>query len=106
MEKSEKRKVYRQGDIVIRETTKVPSYALRRQSNVVAEGELSGHRHELLSGEQVLYEDGDSLYVISGSPLFLAHPEHGQLSIPAGTYEILKEREFNPFVHRTAEVAD
>ncbi len=51
----------RQGDLLIRKIKKLPEQAKKRQGKILAEGEATGHKHELdLDG--ILYEKGGALY--------------------------------------------
>ena len=66
----------RQGDLLIVKVEKIPTDAIKQNSRVLAEGEATGHLHELDKGE--VYENGGILYfkVDANEPATLLHPEH------------------------------
>ena len=48
----------RQGDLLIVKVVKIPEDTVKQKSRILAEGEATGHMHELDKGE--VYEKGDS----------------------------------------------
>ena len=112
--------IIRQGDVLIRKTRKKPSagatHVLDNGRTILAYGEVTGHAHEVITeappmtGDdavpaQQLFEepDGTRLLVVRG-PVMLRHEEHAPLSIPEGTYEVIRQREYSPEAIRS--VAD
>ena len=86
----------RQGDVLIipRDTvatgTKLPHLTL-------AEGEVTGHRHQISNGEAELFEWDGILYLKVLSPTaILTHEEHAQVTIPQGNWQIRIQREYTP----------
>lgn len=104
-------KLIRQGDVAVKATTKTPSAHAKAITDngrtILAYGEVTGHAHEVitdappLTGDDVpaqqLFEepDGTRLLVVRG-PATLRHEEHAPLSIPAGTYEVIRQVEYHP----------
>lgn len=106
-------KIIRQGDVLVKRTRKTPSAAakvvLDNGRTILAYGEVTGHAHEVVpeimdpvaGGDPVpaqqLFEepDGTRLLVVKG-PAVLRHEEHAPLSIPGGTYEVIRQREYSP----------
>jgi len=85
----------RQGDLLIVKVNGIPENAVKRDSRVLAEGEATGHMHELTGGE--VYEKGDTLYFrVSEDQISLKHPEHGALTFEPGTYKVIRQREYEP----------
>ncbi len=84
----------RQGDLLIVKVEKIPETAVRRDARILAEGEATGHMHELDLGE--VYEKGDTLYfrVPEGKPATLNHPEHGPVTFEPGEYKVIRQREY------------
>jgi len=86
----------RQGDLLIVKVTMIPKDAVKQKSRVLAEGEVTGHRHELDSGE--VYEKAGTLYfkVAESQKSILAHPEHKAVTFEPGTYQVIRQREYEP----------
>lgn len=87
----------RQGDLLIRKIKELPEQAKKRQGRILAEGEATGHKHELdLDG--ILYEKGGTLYfsVPESKTATLTHNEHGPLTFEEGTYKVVRQREYTP----------
>ncbi|MBI2193894.1 MAG: hypothetical protein HYU36_18105 [Planctomycetes bacterium] len=72
---------------------------------VLADGEATGHQHVVESDSARLLEglDGDRFLQLESEAL-LGHPEHREIRLPAGTFRVVRQREFDPTRHRT--VAD
>lgn len=116
-------KVYRQGDILIREVERIPLRRRRVEAGeprtlVLAHGELTGHKHEIeaapdearLRTGKVETEAGEEertfLEVLSPS-VALRHNEHATVVLPKGEYEVVRQREYDPAAARAARrVAD
>jgi hypothetical protein len=87
----------RQGDLLILKIDAIPKGAVQLNHRVLAEGEATGHTHELDTGE--LYEDNGTLYfrvTEEAKEATLNHPEHGPLTFEEGTYQVIRQREYNP----------
>jgi len=86
----------RQGDLLIIGVQEIPVTAIRKKDRVLAEGEVTGHLHELDSGE--VYESEGILYfkVDSESQTTLNHPEHKPVSFETGVYKVIRQREYEP----------
>ena len=119
--------MYRHGDLLITRINAVPQSAINISSKIIAEGEVSGHKHKLvgqatvriITGKDVGHtiiervESGDvsinripELYFSASEDVKLTHEEHKTLELPRGSYKVTKEREFNPFEDLTTEVLD
>jgi len=92
--------MYRQGDVLVRPIQKLPDGVKKSKVKrvVLAEGEVTGHCHEILDVENVeLLQDADgNLYLDVKEPAELTHQEHSTITIPPGTYEIVRQREYSP----------
>jgi hypothetical protein len=86
----------RQGDLLIVKIKKIPEDAVKAKNRVLAEGEATGHLHELDKGE--VYEKGGVLYfsVDEGIEATLKHPEHKAVTFEPGEYKVIKQREYEP----------
>jgi len=86
----------RQGDLLIFNVKQLPQGACKTESLVLAEGEATGHRHELDRGCVYVQNDQLFFYVSDEEPVTLNHPEHHPLVFPPGTYEVVRQREYLP----------
>ena len=107
-----KPKFYRHGDLLIRQIKKIPESATPLSTNIIAEGEVTGHNHKLYGSHQVYGTCPKNPRVIEPTyfqakeDISLKHQEHNTLKISKGLYEILHEREYNPFKNIQQEVGD
>ena len=106
-----KPKIYRHGDLLIRQVKKIPC-AIRLDTNIIAEGEVTGHNHKLYGSHQVYGTNPKNPRVIEPTyfqakeDISLKHEEHATLKIKKGNYVIIHEREYNPFKNIQEEVID
>ena len=99
-------RLFRHGDLLIQEIFSVPSFAKPISTNIIAEGEKTGHNH-VLNGSHQIYETADNhKYFKAKQELKLEHPEHNTLIIPKGIYTVIHERSFNPCEDIEIEVID
>ncbi len=86
----------RQGDLLIVKVNKLPLECKKQNHRILAEGEATGHLHELDSGE--LYEKDGILYfrVEKEQKITLKHPEHGPITFEPGVYKVIRQREYEP----------
>lgn len=98
----------RQGDLLIIKVKEIPDDAVKVKSRVLAEGEATGHMHELDLGE--VYEKDGVLYfkVPEGETATLNHQEHGAMTFETGEYKVIRQREYAPGVWKNdwKQVAD
>jgi len=113
---------YRQGEILFIKTTlsKVIKEELqqrmrKKSDNVIREGEVSGHMHEVVGGdlmvlpqskyisarnedtstnEYVTLPDGE-MFVTSDGSVEIRHPEHASLKLAKGDYVVRIQREYD-----------
>lgn len=85
----------RQGDVILLPVQQVEGKKLHHLT--LAEGEVTGHKHQIEEGQAVLYEQNRTLYlrVISEAAL-LNHEEHQAISIPQGIWMVKIQREYEP----------
>ena len=86
----------RQGDLLIQKVKSIPRFASKKDSRVLAEGEATGHLHELDSGD--VYELNGVLYfkVAEEKAAVLNHPEHKAVTFEPGVYKVVRQREYEP----------
>lgn len=64
---------------------------------VLAEGEVTGHKHCIIEGQAELYEKDSTFYLrVFSKEATLAHEEHQAISIPQGTWMVRIQREYQP----------
>lgn len=98
--------VFRQGDQLIREISSIPSTAKPISTNIIAEGEKSGHNHVLNGSHQIYETDDKQMYFEAKQELKIEHPEHNTIIIPKGIYTVVHERSFNPCEDIEIDVID
>lgn len=65
--------------------------------SILAEGEATGHKHEIVEGDIELFEIEGTLYLkVKSKEAKLAHPEHKTIAIEKGVYEVDHQREYVP----------
>jgi hypothetical protein len=99
--------MYRHGDLLIVRRESIPADLRVRESRVLAEGEATGHAHRVQGGATVL-EDAEGLtYLrVTDEGAVVVHEEHAPIALPAGEYEVVRQREFDPFEQAARQVAD
>lgn len=103
--------IYAQGDILIeRVHDEEPTGAILPRDTdgamVLAEGEMTGHRHVIYDRVTMFRDDGlardmpAELYVghlvVEGPAAVLRHEEHSPIVLPQGTYRVRRQRELEP----------
>jgi hypothetical protein len=103
--------MYAQGDLLIERVEDVePTGAIVRPDAtgalVLAEGELTGHRHAIFDrvtmfrDEALAREIPAGLYVghvkVEDGPATIRHQEHAPISLGEGTYRVRRQRELEP----------
>ena len=86
--------MWRQGDLLIVKIANVPLDAVKQSNRILAEGEVTGHMHELDKG--TVYEKGGILYFKVEEPAILNHPEHKPVTFEPGEYKVIRQREYEP----------
>lgn len=89
-------KQYRQGDILFVLTECVPKGGVLLDHLIIAEGEATGHIHEAVGPACELYEESGTKYLLAKSESKIVHTEHKEIVLPAGTYKVIRQREFVP----------
>jgi len=86
----------RQADLLIVKVSELPEESIKQNHRILAEGEATGHMHELDSGE--VYEKGGTLFfrVAEDQKTTLKHQEHGPITFEPGVYKVIRQREYEP----------
>ena len=100
-----------QGDVLIKKIEKIPEQATsvefsKNGSNVLAEGEATGHFHGVDESTTVLMEHEGVKYLRVEQDTEVTHQEHDKFSIPAGDYIIDIVQEYDHFEEEVRNVAD
>lgn len=89
-----------QGDVFLQEIKEIPVDAKKSSDLVLAEGEVTGHKH-ILRGQTVqVFRDGEKAFVNAGEGTVLVHDEHKEIELPKGKYEVQIQREYSPTENR------
>ncbi|MFN7973047.1 MAG: hypothetical protein U0166_11975 [Acidobacteriota bacterium] len=109
-------RMYRQGDVLVMRVTRPPRAArrvARRGRIVLAYGEVTGHAHAIEDTNVESFEHGGRMFLrITGGPATLRHEEHKEIALPAGSYQVVRQREYapspiwDPSLDRSREVSD
>ncbi len=103
--------MFRQGDVLLQRVKDLPSDARRilvkSDHIVLASGRATGHSHVIKSEFAQLFRSGVDTFVEVVNGAELLHEEHFAISLPAGVYRVLRQREFDPRdVEKTRYVHD
>jgi hypothetical protein len=102
--------MYRQGDVLLfpapLPTDTTPKQPEADGCAVLAHGEVTGHRHRFAPGLCNLFvgvgAEG-ATYAVLAADAALLHEEHATIPIPAGTYRVIIQREYEPAGWRRVE---
>ena len=96
-------KNYRHGELGIFKVSQFEKSHKSTSSLVLAEGEITGHKHEIISGKVRVYdivreaEELATKYLeVLSDTAVITHPEHGEDIYERGLYEIRPAREYQP----------
>ena len=102
---------YRQGDVLItrvrRTRARMTPVARDAGRVVLAYGEVTGHAHAIAEPDVEILSDDDNrrfLRIVGSGGATLVHEEHATITLPKGTYEVTRQREYSPEAVR--QVAD
>ena len=90
----------RQGDVILlpMPTSEIEAHCHTPLPHLIlAEGEVTGHKHRISKGEALLYESDRTLYLrVFSETALLAHEEHNAIAIPQGSWMVRIQREYEP----------
>lgn len=99
-------KKLQQGDVLLSACHGIPRAAILRKDTVVAYGEVTNHKHEVVGDGVEVYEQDGTLYLHAPNGGRIQHEEHAAFDIPAGDYTIGIVREYDHFAEEARFVAD
>jgi hypothetical protein len=94
----------RQGDLLIEQVSEIKGTPTK--SKVLAEGETTGHKHQLKGNQVQVYEFQNEKYVQVLEPAELIHEEHQKLELEPGNYKVTNQREYSYLDNNIRRVAD
>ena len=100
-----KPKLYRHGDLLLRQVDEIPESAQQLSTNIIAHGE-NGNTHKLHGSHQVYETTDKQILFTANQDVSLKHQEHNTLKISKGNYVVVHELEYNPFKNIQEEVID
>ena len=83
--------MYRHGELLIK-ASRVKGKKLKHL--ILAEGEVTSHKHAITKGKAELYEHEGTLFLKCLSECELSHPDHKTIVLPKGEYEVTPQREY------------
>jgi len=86
------KKQYRQGDYLFEKVSGLPEKRTLKADRVVGEGEVTGHRHQVVRGR--LWDADGELFVESLGDAVVVHEEHGPIELPTGVFKVIRQKEF------------
>jgi len=87
-------RILRQGDILLKEIKQIPK-GLKKKDNILAYGEVTGHKHKLVGNARVLIDNNGRQFIDVVESSDLQHEEHHNLVVDIGKYEIIQQREYD-----------
>lgn len=94
--------IFRQGDILFVEMEKLPELHSKEVAEfVIAEGEVSGHKHKLTierpKTKVRISSDSKGYYLdVSGDEASVVHEDHATITLKPGKYHVYRQREYDP----------
>ena len=107
--------IYAQGDILLIRVKTLPAAvpAVPPTTDgrlILAYGEATGHHHAVLERDATLYRStADAVEAwlrVQAGGAVLTHDEHAPITLPAGTYRVVRQREYVPGPVRSRQVVD
>ena len=94
--------MYRQGDLLIIQVDHIPKKYHHSFSDILLEGEATGHAHRILNGQ--VYRQGwlsarndmGPFFIQTFDHALVIHEEHASIDIPKGFYRVVRQREYVP----------
>ena len=89
--------MYRQGDVLI---VRIDEHELPEElqlcaSQVIVEGEVTGHAHRLAEG-RILRDAQNRVFLECLVATQVVHEEHQAIRLEPGYYQVIRQREYSP----------
>lgn len=93
--------IYRQGDVLLVQVEGegiIVGQPIPREGRkiVLAYGEVTGHSHAIADAGVKFIQVGAERFLTSDKPFTVKHQEHAPISVPAGTFKVVRQREYSP----------
>lgn len=96
---------YRHGDVLLKRVGNASKNQVGESKIVLAEGEVTGHKH-VLSGAVREFRDVNGQRMVEvQEQAELTHEEHAPITVGAGVYQVVQQREYS-VVEGVRAVAD
>ncbi|MBD2452181.1 hypothetical protein H6G76_34780 [Nostoc sp. FACHB-152] len=90
----------RQGDVLLIPTQEITQEIIQAEALphlILAQGEVTGHKHQIVNEKAELYQVHSTVYLrVFSQTALLMHEEHNAIHVPQGTWEIKIQRDYEP----------
>lgn len=87
----------RHGDVILVPVKAIKGTEQKAKQIVLAEGEATGHSHQIIGGKASLFKFNDKTYLkVKSKIATLTHEEHKEIKVPSGDYEVIIQRDYEP----------
>lgn len=98
------------GDLTLIPLIAKSKKATKAKLHILQQSDVSRNRHEVVGKEISRWTNDGKEYISSKSPFVLQHvggdEEHGKQDVAAGTYEIKREMEHDPYKNELRQIID
>ena len=101
-----KNRQIQQGDVLLRVIEAIPHDAKRKNNTILAYGEVTHNKHEVIGEGVEVFEQDGTLYVRAPVGGTIQHQEHQPITLPPGDYQIGIVREYDHFAEEARQVRD
>jgi hypothetical protein len=88
-------RIWRQGDVIVREVSEIPKNAVRSETDEIRVASETGNSH-VLRGGKVFVSSEQQRYILLEAPASMVHPQHAALQLSQGLYHITTVRDYAP----------
>ena len=100
-------KFFQQGDVLIVPINGISAEVTKKKDNIVAEGEVTGHMHEVIGeGVEVFCDKDGNMFVSAPKGGTITHQEHHKIELPVGEFKIGIVRQYDPLTDEVNRVKD
>ena len=78
--------------MLVESVERIPGDAVERAGAVLAEGDSTGHKHEIEGTAQIFERDGTLFVQVVAPGARLVHPEHKAIALGTGCYRVWRQR--------------
>ena len=84
--------MFRQGDVLVKKIDHIPTGVIKKEDNIILEGEVTSHMHRLIGGDILLADTRIFLHVPEIGKII--HEEHFPIPLERGDYEVIRQRQY------------